>query len=121
MSTSKKVVVVTGASQGIGAEVVKAFRKLGYRVVATARSIRPSDDANILTVAGDIGDPATAHRVISEGVARFGQIDTLVNNAGIYIGKPFTEHTAEDFAAVVNVNMAGFYYVTQLARTLAWR
>jgi len=115
MSASQKVVVVTGASQGIGAEVVKAFRKLDYRIVATARSIKPSDDANILTVAGDIGDPATAQRVISEGVARFGRIDTLVNNAGIYIGKPFTEYTAEDYAAVMNVNVAGFYYVTQLA------
>ena len=115
MSRSQKVVVVTGASQGIGAEVVKAFRKLDYRVVATSRSIKPSDDASILTIAGDIGDPVTAQRVISEGVARFGRIDTLVNNAGIYIGKPFTEHSAEDFAAVVNVNMAGFYYITQLA------
>ena len=115
MSTSQKVVVVTGASQGIGAEVVKAFRKLDCRVVATARSIKPSDDPSILTVAGDIGDPATAQRVISEDVARFGRIDTLVNNAGIYIGKPFTEHTTEDYAAVVNVNIAGFYYITQLA------
>src|SRR5580698_11097388 len=115
MSPPQKVVVVTGASQGIGAEVVKAFRKLDYRIVATARSIRPSDDANVLTVAGDIGDPATAQRVISEGIARFGRIDTLVNNAGIYIGKPFTEHTAEDYAAMMNVHMAGFYYITQLA------
>ena len=115
MSTSQKVVVVTGASQGIGAEVVKAFRKLDYRIVATARSIKPSDDANILTVAGDIGDPATARRVISEGVARFGRIDTLVNNAGIYTGKPFTQHTVQDFAAVMNANVSGFYYVTQLA------
>jgi NAD(P)-dependent dehydrogenase (short-subunit alcohol dehydrogenase family) len=115
MSTSQKVVVVTGASQGIGAEVVKAFRKLDYRVVATARSIKPSDDSNILTIAGDIGDPATAKRVISEGVARFGRIDTLVNNAGIFVAKPFTQYTAEDYAAVMNVNMAGFYYVTQLA------
>ncbi len=115
MSTSQKVVVVTGASQGIGAEVVKTFRKLDYRIVATSRSIKPSDDANILTVAGDIGDPAVARRVISEAVARFGRIDTLVNNAGIYIGKPFTEHTVEDYSAVINVNMAGFFYVTQLA------
>src|SRR5258708_4375585 len=115
MSASQKVIVVTGASQGIGAEVVKAFRKLDYRIVATARSIKPSDDANILTIAGDIGDPATAQRVISDGVARFGRIDTLVNNAGIYIGKPFTEYTAEDYAAVMNVNMAGFYYLPPLA------
>ena len=115
MNTSQKVVIVTGASQGIGADLVKAFRKLDYRIVATARSIKPSDDANILTVAGDIGDRAVAQRVVSEGVARFGRIDTLVNNAGIYIGKPFTEHTAEDYAAVVNVNMTGFFYITQLA------
>jgi NAD(P)-dependent dehydrogenase (short-subunit alcohol dehydrogenase family) len=115
MSEIQKVVVVTGASQGIGAEVVKAFRKIGYRVVATARSIRQSDDPDILAVAGDIGDPATAQRVITEGIKRFGRIDTLVNNAGIYIGKPFTEHTAEDYAAVMSVNMAGFYFITQLA------
>jgi NAD(P)-dependent dehydrogenase (short-subunit alcohol dehydrogenase family) len=115
MGNSQKVIVVTGASQGIGAEVVKAFRKLDYRIVATARSIKPSDDENIVTVAGDIGEPETARRVISEGVEKFGRIDTLVNNAGIYIGKPFTEHTAQDFAAVMNVNVSGFYYVTQLA------
>ena len=115
MSTSQKVVVVTGASQGIGADIVKAFRKRDYRVVATSRSIKPSEDPNILTVAGDIGDAAVAQRVISEGVARFGRIDTLVNNAGIYIGKPFTENTAEDYAAVMNVNMSGFFYITQLA------
>ena len=96
-------------------EVVKAFRKLDYRIVATSRSIKPSEDPNILTIAGDIGAPETAQRVISEGVAKFGRIDTLVNNAGIYIGKPFTENTREDYAAVVNVNMSGFYYITQLA------
>lgn len=115
MNQTQKVVVVTGASQGIGAEVVAAFRNLDYRVVATSRSIKPSDDESILSIAGDIGDPATAQRVIAEGVARFGRIDTLVNNAGIYIGKPFTEHTAEDYAAVMNVNMAGFYHITQRA------
>ncbi|MFB9126796.1 SDR family oxidoreductase [Paraburkholderia dipogonis] len=115
MSKSHKVVVVTGASQGIGAEVVTAFRKLDYRIVANSRSIKPSDDPNILCIAGDIGDPATARRVITEGVARFGRIDTLVNNAGIYIGKPFTEHTVQDYAAVVNVNMTGFFHITQLA------
>jgi NAD(P)-dependent dehydrogenase (short-subunit alcohol dehydrogenase family) len=115
MNTSQKVVVVTGASQGMGAELVKAFRERGYRVVATARSIKPSDDPDILTVAGDIADPATARRVISDGVARFGRIDTLVNNAGIFIAKPFTTYTAEDYAAITGVNLAGFFYITQLA------
>ena len=115
MSTSQKVVVITGASQGIGAELVKAFRERDYRVVATARSIKPSDDANILTVAGDIGDRDTARRVISEGVARFGRIDTLVNNAGIFIAKPFTQYTEEDYAAITSVNLAGFFHITQLA------
>ena len=115
MSTSQKVVVVTGASQGIGAETVKAFRKLDYRIVATARSIKPSEDPNIVTVAGDIADPATARRVIAEGVARFGRIDTLVNNAGIFIAKPFTSYTSEDYAAMTGVNLNGFFYITQLA------
>jgi NAD(P)-dependent dehydrogenase (short-subunit alcohol dehydrogenase family) len=115
MSTSQKVVVVTGASQGIGAEVVKAFRKLDYRVVATARSIKPSEDPNILTVAGDIADPATARRVISEAVKRFGRIDTLVNNAGVFIAKPFTSYTVEDYATIAGVNLTGFFYITQLA------
>ena len=115
MSTSHKVIVVTGASQGIGAEVVKAFRKLDYCVAATARSIKPSEDPNIVTVAGDIADPDTARRVISEAVKRFGHIDTLVNNAGIFIAKPFTSYTAEDYAAVMAVNMNGFFYITQLA------
>ncbi|CAE6903039.1 SDR family NAD(P)-dependent oxidoreductase [Paraburkholderia domus] len=115
MSTSQKVVVVTGASQGIGAETVKAFRKLDYRIVATARSIKSSEDPNIVTVAGDIADPATARRVIAEGVARFGRIDTLVNNAGVFIAKPFTGYTSEDYAAVTGVNLNGFFYITQLA------
>jgi NAD(P)-dependent dehydrogenase (short-subunit alcohol dehydrogenase family) len=115
MRTSQKVVLVTGASRGIGAATVRAFRKIGYAVIATSRSIAQSHDENILAVGGDIADPAVARRVVSEGMARFGRIDTLVNNAGIYIGKPFTDHTAEDFAAVTNVNINGFFYVTQLA------
>ncbi|NBA94799.1 SDR family NAD(P)-dependent oxidoreductase [Pseudomonas sp. R5(2019)] len=115
MSNSKKVVVVTGASQGIGAAVVKAFRDLDYRVVATSRSIQPSTDPDILTVAGDIADPATAERVIREGMARFGRIDTLVNNAGIFAAKPFTSYTHDDYAAVLAVNLGGFFYISQLA------
>ncbi|PTB19691.1 3-oxoacyl-ACP reductase [Trinickia symbiotica] len=115
MSNSRKVIVVTGASQGIGAETVKAFRKLGHKVVATSRSIKPSDDADVATVAGDIADPATARRVIETAVSRFGRVDTLVNNAGIFVAKPFTQYTAEDYATVTNINLAGFFYITQLA------
>src|SRR5262245_30001647 len=110
MGTEQKVAVITGASQGIGAALVKAYRDQNFRVVATARSIKPSNDDGVLTVAGDIADPKTAERVISEGVKRFGRIDTLVNNAGIFIAKPFTEYTAEDFA-----NVAGFFHITQAA------
>jgi NAD(P)-dependent dehydrogenase (short-subunit alcohol dehydrogenase family) len=115
MSNSQKVVVVTGASQGIGAELVKAFRERDYRVVATARSIKPSEDPNVLAIAGDIGDRKVAQRVVDEAIERFGRIDTLVNNAGIFIAKPFTQYTAEDYAAVLNVNVSGFFHVTQLA------
>lgn len=115
MSNTQKVVVVTGASQGIGGELVKAFREHGYGVIATARSIKPVDDPNVITVAGDIGERAVAKRVIAEGIARFGHIDTLVNNAGIFIAKPFTQYTEEDYAAVLNVNMNGFFHITQLA------
>ena len=115
MGTEQKVAIITGASQGIGAALVKAYRDRNYRVVATARSIKPSNDDEVLTVAGDIADPKTAERVISEAVARFGRIDTLVNNAGIFIAKPFTAYTAEDYAAVSGVNLAGFFRITQLA------
>jgi NAD(P)-dependent dehydrogenase (short-subunit alcohol dehydrogenase family) len=115
MGTEQKVAIITGASQGIGAALVKAYRDRNYRVVATARSIKPSNDDDVLTVAGDIADPKTAERVISEAVARFGRIDTLVNNAGIFIAKPFTAYTADDFAAILGVNLAGFFRITQLA------
>jgi NAD(P)-dependent dehydrogenase (short-subunit alcohol dehydrogenase family) len=115
MSNSKKVIVITGASQGLGAGMVKAFRDLDYKVVATSRSIKPSTDPDILTVAGDIGDPAVAQQVIRETIARFGRVDTLVNNAGIFVAKPFTAYTQEDYAAVLSVNLNGFFYITQLA------
>src|SRR5471032_2941505 len=115
MSNSKKVVVITGASQGLGAAAVKAYRELGYRVVATSRSIKPSTDLDILTVAGDIADPATAERVIRECVARFGRIDTLVNNAGIFLAKPFTQFTGEDYAINVATNMGSFFNMSQQA------
>ena len=112
---TRKVAVITGASQGIGAALVKAYRDRNYRVVATSRSIKPSNDDDVLTVPGDIADRKTAERSISEGMARFGRIDTLVNNAGIFIAKPFTRYTEADYAAVLGVNTAGFFHTTQLA------
>ena len=87
MGTERKVAVITGASQGIGAALVRAYRDRGYVVIATSRSITPSNDDGIVVVSGDIADRRTAERAISEGVARFGRIDTLVNNAGIFIAK----------------------------------
>ncbi|MER6534253.1 SDR family NAD(P)-dependent oxidoreductase [Streptomyces sp. 900105755] len=116
MSTQQqKVAIVTGASQGIGAALVEGYRKLGFAVVATSRTIAPADDAGVLTVQGDIADPATAERVVAAAVERFGRIDTVVNNAGIFVAKPFTEYTAADYAAVTGINVAGFFHLTQQA------
>ena len=115
MNTSSKVAVITGASQGIGASLVQAFRDRGYRVVANSRSIKPSNDPDILAVPGDIADPAVAKRIVNEGVAKFGRIDTLVNNAGVFIAKPFTQYTAEDYASAIAVNVGGFFHITQAA------
>ena len=115
MNTERKVAVITGASQGIGEVLVKAYRERNYRVVATARSVKPSNDDDVLAVPGDIADRKTAERAISEGVARFGRIDTLVNNAGLFIARPFTRYTEADFAAIIGVNLAGFFHITQLA------
>ena len=115
MGTERKVAVITGASQGIGAALVKAYRDRNYRVVATARSVKPSSDADILVVPGDIAERKTAERTISEAVKRFGRVDTPVNNAGIFIAKPFTQYTEADYAAVLGVNLAGFFHITQLA------
>jgi NAD(P)-dependent dehydrogenase (short-subunit alcohol dehydrogenase family) len=107
-----KVAIITGASQGIGAGLTSAYRELGYIVIATALSVEPSADAGIVTVAGDIADPDTAQRVVSEAIECYGRIDTLINNAGIYIGKPFTDYTLEDFNALIAVNLAGFFHIT---------
>jgi NAD(P)-dependent dehydrogenase (short-subunit alcohol dehydrogenase family) len=112
---TQKVAVVTGASQGIGAAVVEAYRKLGYAVVANSRSITPSGDAGILAVAGDIADPAVGARVIDQALATFGRVDALVNNAGVFIAKPFTEYTGDDFDLATGVNLRGFVEVTQRA------
>ncbi len=107
-----KVAIITGASQGIGAGLTKAYRERGYAVIATALAIGRSEDSGIVAVEGDIADPDTAQRIVDAAVERFGRIDTLINNAGIYIGKPFTEYTLEDFNALVAVNLAGFFHIT---------
>ena len=115
MGAEQKVAIITGASQGIGEALVKGYRDRNFRVVATSRSIKPSSDPDILAVAGDIADPKTAQRVVSQAVERFGRIDTLVNNAGIFIAKPFTDYTAEDYAGILSTNLNGFFDITQRA------
>jgi NAD(P)-dependent dehydrogenase (short-subunit alcohol dehydrogenase family) len=113
--TPQKVVVITGASQGIGEALVTAYRKLGYAVVANSRSITPSDDPFVLTVPGDIAAPGVGTRVIEAGLAEFGRIDTLINNAGVFVAKPFTDYTDEDFDLVTGVNVRGFFEVSRRA------
>ena len=115
MGAEQKVAIITGASQGIGEGLVKAYRDRNYRVVANSRSIKPSTDPDVVTVAGDIADPKTAERIVSAAIEHFGRVDTLVNNAGIFIAKPFTDYTDEDFASVLSVNVGSFFQVTRRA------
>jgi len=110
-----KVAVITGGSQGIGAGLVAGYRERGWAVVATARTIKPSPDPDVLTVDADITDPAAAGRIIGAALERFGRVDTLVNNAGVYLSKPFTDYTAADYATIVGVNLTGFFWLTQRA------
>lgn len=115
MSNEQKVAIVTGASQGLGAGIVQAYRKLGYAVVANSRNIKQSDDAGVVAVAGDIGSRELAKKLVDTAVNRFGRIDTLINNAGLFIAKPFTEYTVEDLANMYSTNIHGFFHVTQFA------
>lgn len=118
MTQQQKTIIVTGASQGIGAGVVHAFLARGYNVVGTSRSVSKSESLKpserLLLVDGDIGLAATAKKVTEAAVAKFGGIDGLVNNAGIFIAKPFVDYTAEDFQALVHTNLEGYLYITQL-------
>jgi NAD(P)-dependent dehydrogenase (short-subunit alcohol dehydrogenase family) len=111
----RKVAIITGASQGIGAGLVAGFRASGYAVVGTSRSIRPSDESGYLTVQGDISEAKTAERVAEQALDRFGRIDSLINDAGIFISKPFTDYSPDDYAAITAVNLAGFFHITQRA------
>jgi NAD(P)-dependent dehydrogenase (short-subunit alcohol dehydrogenase family) len=111
----RKVAIITGASQGIGAGLVAGYRQRGWAVVATSRTIKADEDPLVLTVDGDISEPATAGQIVDGALARFGRIDTLINNAGIYISKPFTDYTARDYEVMVGVNLTGFFTLTQRA------
>ena len=115
MSQDRKVAVVTGASQGLGAGIAQGFRARDYRVVVNSRSIVPSADPDLLAIAGDIGDPATGKRVVDAALATFGRIDTLVNNAGLFIGGAFTAATEAEYRAILSTNLDGFFNVTQPA------
>jgi len=115
--TDRSVVIITGGSQGIGAGLVTAYRERGWAVVASSRAIRPSGDPDVLAVPGDAAEQATAERIVSAAIGRFGHIDTLINNAGVFIAKPFTEYTAADYATMTGVNLAGFLWLTQRAIT----
>lgn len=115
MSNSQRVAIITGASQGIGEGLVTAYRKLGYAVVANSRTITESDDPMVVTVAGDIAEPGVGQRIVDAAVERFGRVDTVINNAGIFIPKPFTEYTDDDYDAITGVNLRGFFELSRAA------
>ena len=119
MSGPRKTAIVTGASQGIGAGIVRAFVERGFNVVANSRKVTQSTEVaagnHVALVDGHIGEPATAAKIVETALSRFKSIDVLVNNAGIFFTKPFTDYTAEDFKSLVSTNVEGFLYVTQLA------
>jgi len=109
----RRVAIITGGSQGIGAGLVAGYRERGWAVVASTLTIEPSTGPDLLTVAGDIADPATADLIADTALDRFGRIDTLVNNVGVFVSKPFTDYTAEDYALVTGVNLGGFFWLTR--------
>lgn len=112
---SGKVVIVTGASQGLGEGIARGYRERGWRVVGVSRSIAPADEPDWLTVAGDVGDPATAKAVAARTLDRFGRIDTLVNNAGVFIGEAFTDYSDEQYRQILATNLDGFFHMTRHA------
>ncbi|MBV9985342.1 SDR family oxidoreductase, partial [Bradyrhizobium sp.] len=121
MATERKVAIITGASQGIGASLVQGFRGIGYGVVANSRTISKVHDLrdpDIITVDGDVASRETAERIVDAAVERFGRIDTVVNNAGLFIAKPFLDYSEADFAAITAVNLAGFFHMSQKA--MSW-
>ena len=121
MTSTPRVALITGASQGIGEGLVAGYRKLGYAVVANSRTIGDSDDPMVLAVPGDVAQPGVGGRIVGAAVERFGRIDTVVNNAGIFIAKPFADYTDEDYDAITGVNLRGFFEISRaaVARMLA--
>jgi NAD(P)-dependent dehydrogenase (short-subunit alcohol dehydrogenase family) len=119
MADIQKTAIVTGASRGIGAGAVEAFLKRNYRVVANSRNVTKTNpfpaSADLALVDGDISDPNTAVKIVDSAVSRFGRIDALVNNAGIYFSKHFTDYTVDDLRSLISVNIEGFLFITQLA------
>src|SRR5271157_2461258 len=119
MSSQRKTAIVTGASQGIGAGIVKRFVERGFNVVASSRKVTRSTEVSasdrVALVDGDVGEPATAAKIVETALSRFKSIDVLVNNAGIFFTKPFTDYTAADIKSLLSTNVEGFLYVTQLA------
>src|SRR5260370_25102589 len=119
MSSTRKTAIVTGASQGIGAGIVKAFVERGFNVVANSRKVTQSTEVvasnHVALVDGHIGEPATAARIVEIALSRFKSVDVLVNNPGIFFTKPFTDYTTEDFKSLISTNVEGFLYVTQLS------
>ena len=113
--SAQPVVVISGASQGIGAGLVVGYRGLGYAVVANSRNITASDDPMVLTVPGDIAQPGVGQRIVDAAMERFERVDTVVNNAGIFVAKPFTQYTDEDYDAVTGVNLRGFFELSRAA------
>ena len=115
MNTERKVAVVTGASRGLGEAIVKAYHDRGYRVVGTSRSVADSTDPDYITLRGDISDPEMGRLVIDTALEKFGRVDTLINNAGIFIPGPFTELTEQNYKDVLTTNLGGFFFITQHA------
>ena len=120
MSDAQKTAIVTGASQGIGAGIVNGFVERGFNVVANSRKVTQSTEVtasnHVALVDGHIGEPATAAKIVETALTRFKSIDVLVNNAGIFFTKPFTDYAAEDFKSLISTNVEGFLYLTQLSR-----
>jgi NAD(P)-dependent dehydrogenase (short-subunit alcohol dehydrogenase family) len=115
MTNTPRVALITGASQGIGEGLVAGYRKLGYAVAANSRTIAESDDPMVLAVPGDVSDPGVGQRIVDATLARFGRIDTVVNNAGIFVPKAFVDYTDEDYDNVTGVNLRGFFEVSRAA------